>query len=60
MIADLNDRGREVVQAAIASLTGKIHEVNVSKLNEVEQLLQPLGTMQLYKLEFVSMFVVTK
>lgn len=60
VIADLNEKGREVVRDAIASLTGKIHEVNACRLQEVEQLTQHLGTMQRHDGPFLSIFVIKK
>lgn len=60
VIADLNERGRDVVQEAIASLTGKIHEVNACRLQEVEQLTQQVATYQRHDYPFLSIFVIKK
>lgn len=60
VVADLNERGREVVQEAIATLTGKIHEVNACRPQEVEELMLKFGTMLRHSLTFMSMFVIKK
>lgn len=60
VIADLNERGREVVQEAIATLTGKVHEVNACRLQEVEQIMLKLGTIQRHNHIFMSTFVIKK
>lgn len=60
VIADLNERGREVVQEATASLTGTIHEVDACRLQEVERLTQHLGKVQRHEGPFLSIFVIKK